>query len=45
MDGDRAIVLARVEEMSRDGVRWFYVESSYGLRGWVVARSVAYVRR
>ena len=42
-DADRAVVLAHVEELSRNGAQWFDIISSYGLSGWVVARNVAVV--
>lgn len=44
-DSERAIVLRHIEELSRDGARWFDLQSSYGLSGWVVGRTVEYFPR
>ncbi len=37
---DAAQTSERVAALVRDGVRWFELSSSYGMSGWVMARSM-----
>jgi hypothetical protein len=34
---------ARISAMAKDGMKWFELNSSYGMDGWIIARAVTYV--